>query len=304
MKSVILTGATGAVGMALIRELLANGIEVLVICNPGSSRNKKIPEHPLIRKIECSLAELRTLENSKKKEYDVFYHFAWAGTTGQARNDMYLQNSNVRYALDAVEVAKKFGCKLFVGAGSQAEYGRTEGILRSYTPVFPETGYGIGKLAAGQMTREYAHQLGLKHIWVRILSVYGVGDGNQSMVMSTIEKVRLGIVPQMTGCEQIWDYLNSKDAARAFFLLGANGSDGKTYVLGSGQGRPLKEYVEIIKSCVNSKSGVAYGAVPYSEKQVMHLVADPSDIKNDTGWKPIVSFREGILEILRKGELE
>lgn len=164
MKRAIVTGATGAIGTALVQDLISNGIEVLVFCREGSKRNTQIPEHELVTKKFCALSELANLQNDTGKDYDVFYHFAWCGTTGVARNDMYLQNENVRFALDAVSAAKRFGCHAFVGAGSQAEYGRVEGVLKPDTPVFPEMGYGIAKLCAGQMTREYAHQLGLKHI--------------------------------------------------------------------------------------------------------------------------------------------
>lgn len=300
MKRAIITGATGAVGTALIKELISHNIEVLVFCREGSKRNVQIPSHELVTIKYCALNELETVQNDTGKNYDVFYHFAWAGTTGAARNDMYLQNQNVRYALDAVAAAKRFGCQLFIGAGSQAEYGRVEGLLRPDTPTFPEMGYGIGKLCAGQMTREYAHQLGMEHIWVRILSVYGPNDGTQSMVMSTILKLKNGEVPEFTKGEQLWDYLYSGDAANAFRLLGEKGCDGKVYVLGSGKARPLAEYIKDIKNSVNAKAEIALGAIPYGEKQVMHLQADVTQLEQDTGWENITSFREGIRRIIEQ----
>lgn len=294
MKRAIITGATGAIGTALIRDLLSNGIEVLVFCREGSKRNVRIPEHELVTRKYCALNELANVQNDTGKSYDVFYHFAWEGTTGPARNDMYLQNQNVRYALDAVATAKRFGCHTFVGAGSQAEYGRVEGLLKSDTPTFPEIGYGIGKLCAGQMTREYAHQLGIKHVWTRILSVYGPNDGAQSMVMSTINKLRNGEVPEFTKGEQLWDYLYSGDAANAFRLLGEKGQDGKVYVLGSGHAEPLANYIKKIRDTVQPEADIALGAIPYSEKQVMHLEADILPLQKDLGWTPQMDFGEGI----------
>lgn len=294
MKRAIITGATGAIGTALIRDLLSNGIEVLVFCREGSKRNVRIPEHELVTRKYCALNELANVQNDTGKSYDVFYHFAWEGTTGPARNDMYLQNQNVRYALDAVATAKRFGCHTFVGAGSQAEYGRVEGLLKSDTPTFPEIGYGIGKLCAGQMTREYAHQLGIKHVWTRILSVYGPNDGAQSMVMSTINKLRNGEVPEFTKGEQLWDYLYSGDAANAFRLLGEKGQDGKVYVLGSGHAEPLANYIKKIRNTVQPEADIALGAIPYSEKQVMHLEADILPLQKDLGWTPQMDFGEGI----------
>ena len=297
MKRVIITGATGAIGTALIKQLIDNQIEVLVFCREGSARNNQIPEHPLVSKKYCSLSELANVQNDTGKTYDVFYHFAWDGTTGAARNDMYLQNQNVKYALDAVAVAKRFGCHTFIGAGSQAEYGRAEGVLKADTPVFPEMGYGYAKLCAGYMTRDYAHQLNMKHIWTRILSVYGPNDGAQSMVMSTIHKLKAGEVPQFTKGEQMWDYLFSEDAGNAFKLLGEKGLDGKTYIIGSGSVRPLYEYIYEIRDVIDPNAKLAIGEIPYSDKQVMYLCADITQLQNDTGWEAKTPFKDGIVKI-------
>lgn len=298
MKSAIITGATGAVGTALINELINNNTEVLVFCRENSKRNGRIPKHPLVSIKYCDLSQLAYAENDTGKQYDVFYHFAWQGTTGTDRNDMYMQNLNVKYALDAVGAAKRFGCKRFIGAGSQAEYGRTEGILKPDTPVFPETGYGMAKLCAGQMTREYSETLGIEHIWVRILSIYGQNDGEQSMVMSTVNRLKAGETAEFTKGEQMWDYLYSGDAAKAFRLLGDNGVSKKTYVLGSGKVRPLAGYIEDIRRTVNDKASIDLGAIPYAEKQVMYLCADISEIEKDIGWSPVTDFTDGIKRII------
>lgn len=298
MKRAIVTGATGAVGMALIKELITNNVEILVLCREGSVRNINIPVNPLVQTMYCDLTELSKIKNRTGKTYDVFYHFAWIGTTGAARNDMYLQNQNVRYALDAVGAAQRFGCHTFIGAGSQAEYGQAEGVLRPDTPTFPETGYGMAKLCAGQMTREYVHQLGMQHIWVRILSVYGPNDGAQSMVMSAINKLQKGEVPQFTKGEQMWDYLYSGDAGRGFRLIGEKGIDGRTYVLGSGKAQPLADYIKAIRDVVSPNGKIELGAIPYASKQVMYLQADISKLNKDTGFVPEMDFAMGIKKIL------
>lgn len=298
MKRAIITGATGAVGMALIQELISNNIEVLVFCRKGSKRNEQIPKNPLVTVRYCSLDQLVSVENDSNKKYDVFYHFAWEGTTGASRNDMYLQNRNVRYALDAVNAAHRFECHTFIGAGSQAEYGRVEGMLKPDTPAFPEMGYGMAKLCAGQMTRAAAHQLGMKHIWTRILSVYGPYDGEQSMVMSIINKLLNREVPKCTKGEQVWDYLYSGDAARAYYLLGEKGNDGKVYVLGSGQARPLREYICEIRDSINKDAQIDFGAIPYGEKQVMYLCADIKELSNDCEFMPNINFSLGIRKIV------
>ena len=118
------------------------------------------------------------------------------------------------------------------------------------------------------------------------------------MIMSTINKLKKGDVPQFTKGEQMWDYLYSGDSAKAFFLLGDKGVDGKTYVLGSGVAKPLADYIKVIRDVVAPNSELALGAIPYSPKQVMYLCADVSELEADTGWKPEIDFSEGIKRIL------
>lgn len=293
MKAVI-TGATGAVGMALIEELIRGEIPTTVLCRGDSARSSRIPDHPLIKKVNCSLAEMATFMPDGTETYDVFYHFAWEGTTGEARNDMPLQNRNVRYTLDAVALAKRFGCHTFIGAGSQAEYGRVEGKLTPATPAFPENGYGMAKLCASHMSRVACEQLEMRHVWARILSVYGPFDGGGSMVMSTVAKLSRGEKPAFTAGEQIWDYLYSGDAARAFVALAEKGRHGGVYCLGSGDPRPLKDYITAIRDAVDPTAPLGLGEVPYAPGQVMYLCADISSLCEDTGFVPEVTFEEGI----------
>ena len=141
IKRAVITGGTGAIGTALIEELIKNNIEVLVLCRKGSSRNQNIPEHSLVTKRFCDLDQLESFELGETKEYDAFFHLAWAGTFGESRNDMFLQNLNVKYSLHAVALAKKLGCKIFLGAGSQAEYGIVPGVVSEETPCNPVSAY-------------------------------------------------------------------------------------------------------------------------------------------------------------------
>ncbi len=296
MKRAIVTGATGAIGMALIECLEKQGVEVIAIVRPDSVRADRIKESEYVKKVSLGLNELKRLPELVSGKADVFYHLGWDGTTGEARNNVELQNRNVLYALNAVEVADKMGCGRFIGAGSQAEYGRYEGKLNHTVPANPETGYGMGKLCAGHMTRLLCRQKGICHIWTRILSVYGPYDADNTLVTSVIRKLLNGDIPACTKAEQMWDYLYSKDAAKALSLLGLNGKDGKTYCIGSGKAEPLKNYIEIIRQYIDAGLSVDYGAIAYSDNQVMYLCADIEELQKDTGFEPEYTFLQGIEE--------
>ena len=143
------------------------------------------------------------------------------------------------------------------------------------------------------------NHLDIKHIWVRILSVYGPYDSTKTMVMSTIIKLLKGEVPKFTKGEQMWDYLYNEDAANAMHLLGDKGCDGKVYCLGSGETRPLHEFIHEIRDLVNKNAEIELGVLPYNENQVMFLCSDISDLIRDTGFTPETTFARGIEKTIR-----
>ena len=299
MKKVIVTGPTGAIGVALIQELITNNVKVYAVCRKDSKRKRNIPSHPLVEIIDCDLDQLHHLHEQIPSPCDVFYHFGWAATIGSGRNDTSLQLHNIQYTLDAVDAAHALGCRRFIGAGSQAEYGRVEGKISASTPTFPENGYGIAKLCAGQMSRIRCEQLGMEHIWTRVLSIYGPCDGPNTMIRSTIHQLLARQKPALTAGLQEWDYLYAKDAGLAFYLLGKAGQAGKVYCIGSGRATELKNYINILRDAIDPSLPLGLGEIPYSPLQVMHLEADISDLQQDTGFIPRYSFEKGIQETIQ-----
>lgn len=296
MKKAIITGPTGAVGISLIHELISNGIAVTAVCRRNSKRLDSIPTDPLVEIVECNVDELMSLSEKLPHDFATFYHFAWDGTYGDTRQDMMRQAKNILYTLNAVHLAKNLGCEVFIGAGSQSEFGHVEGVLRPDMPCNPDNGYGIAKLDAGRMSRLECQKLGIRHEWCRILSLYGPYDGMHTMVMSGIDKMLRGERPQYTKGDQIWDYIYSKDAARAFRLVAQMGRDGAVYCLGTGKPRKLRDYILAIRDAVDPNLEIGLGELDYYPNQVMHLEADISDLTKDTGFVPRYSFEEGIRE--------
>ena len=299
MKKVIITGATGAIGRALIRICTEAGYEVLAIVHRSSGRADELGCRVLRLDLDEYEAALPEMDRQQigQDGYELFFHLAWMAPFGPERENLALQLDNVRASLDAVRLAKALGCHTFIGAGSQAEYGRVEGVLSEHTPTFPETGYGIAKLCAGQMTRLACEQLGLRHIWTRVLSVYGPCDREQTLISTAVDSMMRQEETAFTPCEQIWDYLYADDAARAILLAGERGQSGKIYVVGSGQAHPLRSYVETIARITGYKGEIGFGKRPYNDKQVMHLQADIGALQ-ELGFQPAVSFEQGIRETI------
>lgn len=292
----MVTGATSFIASGLLRELIMQGKKVYAVCRPNSKKKSRIPESDKIEIVECELGLLSELSNKINEKCDVFFHLGWDGTGD--KDNMYLQNLNVQYTLDAVSAARALRCDTFVGAGSQAEYGLANTKLEPDTPVFPITGYGMGKLCAGLMSRKACEQLKIKHVWARILSIYGPMDASSTLVMSMINKLLKGESPKLTNGEQIWDYLYIDDCAKALYLLSEYGQASQIYNVGSGEEVLLKKYAEEIQKIVNPDVPIEFGAIPYSENTPMFLSADITKLKKDTGFSPKTNFEEGINKVL------
>lgn len=294
MEHVMVTGSTGMVGATMIEQMLADGIRVTGIVRPASAKMKNLTPHQNLEIIECDIDNLLSLKETLSHDYDTFFHFAWNGTYGASREDIRLQTQNVVDTLDAIELAHAIGCKAFVGAGSQAEFGPVEGTISDAVPKNPVTGYGIAKLDACRMGKILCEQYGIRHSWGRIVSTYGPRDNAYTMVMSSIINMLDGKRMQFTKGEQTWDYLYGGDCSRAFYLIGKYGKHGKAYTIGSGQTRQLKDYITAIRDTVAPSLEIGLGEREYYPNQVMHLCADITELKEDTGFEPEVSFEEGI----------
>ena len=294
IRRAFVTGATSMVGSSVVRACLEEGMEVIAAVRPHSRRMGNLPDNEGVSQLECELSSLAQLDTSQIEPCDAFFHIAWAGSAGPVRDDAQLQTANIGYAVAAALLASRLGCRVFVGAGSQAECGRVDGDITVNMVGVPETGYGIAKQASCQMTRLVCERVGMDHVWSRILSVYGPGDAPHTMVMNVIRDALRGVDPPCTKGEQLWDYLYADDCGRALLAMAHRGRSGCVYPVGSGTCRPLADLIWRICDACATGAVPKLGAIPYYDKQVMHLRADIRSLTEDTGFIPTVSFDEGI----------
>ena len=80
--------------------------------------------------------------------------------------------------------------------------------------------------------------------------------------------------------------------------MAQKGKDGAIYTVGSGKARTMREYLTILCEKLGKLGEAEFGKVPYSEFQVMHLEADSTELRKDTGWEPKVGFEEGIERVI------
>ena len=301
MRKILMTGASGMIGKAIIRQSLKQDYEITCLVRkrePLLNFIQSLPQKNRVKIIDCPMKKYSSFKPVQK--YDVFIHLAWAldKKTISDRDNVDCQMDNVIYTLDAVRLAKRCSCSVFIGAGSQAEYGIKTEPLTCNMSVNPESGYGIAKYCAGKMAALLCGGVGMRFNWLRILSVYGSGDNENSLISYVIRELKAGKSPELTKCEQIWDYIHCDDVARAFLTVAENGVDGKYYPIGSGIARPLSDFVKDIQKIIAPDVPVLFGKKEYYPHQPMYLVADMEELKRDTGWRTKIDFSDAISKVL------
>lgn len=297
IMKVAVTGATSMIGVALIKECIQNNVEVLAFVRRGTSRMERLPVSPLLHFYYSDLEELQDVYVPEEESYDVFYHLAWGHTKKSERDDLCLQENNIRTVLDAVQLAKRLGCKKFIGAGSQAEYGPVDGVIDAETRPNPVSAYGIAKLSANMMSRRMCEQLDMKHIWGRIFSVYGTNDNTGTMLDYAIKQFMRGEKALFSAAGQMWNYLYEDDAGKWFYLLGEKEVEDGIYLIAHPESRVLRSYIEEMADVYGEKASCEFAALDAS-KPMPGLVADVDKTIKSVGYVPQVTFAEGIRNMI------
>lgn len=298
MKFVI-TGATSFIGVELTDYLLTNGHSVIAVCRPNSKGLISIPDG--VKIVASEMADYGNLHN-EIEQADVFINLAWGGTGHDGRNVVDVQKENIAYTTDAFYAADKMGCKLFLEAGSQAEYGSTTEYQSEDSPCNPFSEYGKAKLQVKEELFKLSDQMDMKYIHLRIFSMFGESDHPWTLVMSAIDKMLRNEKVDLSPCTQNWNFIYIKDAVRIITSLcekAIENSDFKheVYNIASEDTRVLKDFVERMKKLTNSTCELNFGAM--IPENLVSLQPDMNKTKKVAGTISKFTFDDVIKRIIK-----
>lgn len=292
MKKAIVTGANGFIGKTLVRALLANDYEVVAL---DIRFNEELESNPSVTCVNVLGKEIAALKESiPEAEYDCFFHLAWAGTSGPARADYEVQLNNVKLACDYIFLCKEVGCKRVVYASSINEM-ETYEYLQS-DDIQPAGGYiyGTGKMAAHLMGETVAYLNGVEFVPVIITNIYGVGEKSARMIYTSINKLVHKEHCSFTAGYQTYDFIYITDAINSIIAVAEKGKAFNRYYIGSGEPKPLREFLIEMKNIVDPEAEIGLGDIPFKGVDISYDQFDLKKVEKDTGYKNQISFAEGI----------
>lgn len=293
IRNVIVTGGTGFIGGWLIEYLLSQKVRV---CAVVRSKERLLPAffyNPDFTYIEKGIEELTPVD-FKETDYDCIYHLAWDGVSTENKNDYLLQLKNINVAMHIMDIAKSIGCRKLISAGTVAEYVFSGGVMDFSMKQTPNDFYGAAKVSTHYFLDVHSNRLDYPYIWAVLPSTFGERRADNNIITYTIRELLNKRIPQYGTLDQMWDFLYISDVVRALYLLGMFGKHNTTYGIGSGKFRTLLEYILTIRDIIDPSLPIDIGVKKYNTKQLMSSCVDINELVMDTGFKPEVSFEEGI----------
>lgn len=297
IEKVLVTGACGFVGSAVVRELIRTGRSVAIVLRASSDTRRLAGLMDRLTLVRADLADIGAIEPPLRDfAPQALLHLAWDGVKGADRNSP-IQAGNIATSVGLYQLAARLDCQFFLGLGSQAEYGPAAGKLDERAPTRPTTVYGAAKLATCLVLERMAAAEGRKFAWLRLFSSYGCDDDPSWLIPYMANALLRGERPSVTAAEQLWDYIHVDDAARAVVSVMDAGATG-VFNLGSGHAAPLRAVMETLRDLIDPALPIGFGEQPYRPDQVMHLEADIGALQARAGWQPRVSLEEGLRQIV------
>lgn len=292
MKNVIVTGANGFIGKTLVNALLEKGYRVVALdirFDDVLAQDERVTCVNVLNKAVSQLAS-----EIPANEYMCFFHLAWAGTSGPARADYEVQLNNVKLACDYIKLCSEIGCKRVVYASSINEM-ETYEYLQS-DDIEPSGGYiyGTGKLAAHLMGETVAKMNGIEFIPVIITNIYGVGEKSARMIYTSINKLVHKEHCSFTAGYQTYDFIYITDAINSIIAVAEKGKAFNRYYIGSGEPKPLREFLLEMRDIVDPEAEIGLGDIPFKGVDISYDQFDLKKVERDTGYQNAIPFAEGI----------
>lgn len=292
MRRVLLTGASGFIGIHCIRPLLDRGFEVHAVSRsprPAGDLGATWHAADLLRP-----GAARTLVEVVKPTH--LLHLAWYVVPGKLITSP--ENLDwVTVSLDLVRAFAESGGQRLVMCGSAYEYDWAYGYCtEGLTPCVPDTVYGACKHALHEVVRSYAATRQLSFAWPRVFFLYGPNEHPQRLVSSVVRALLKGEPAPCSHGRQIRDYMHVQDVAEGLVTV-ADSTHQDVVNVCSGQATTIREIVTTLGRLTGRPELVQLGAIAARANDVPLVVGANARVET-LGWRPRYGFEEGLQQTI------
>ena len=291
---ILLIGGNGFIGSHIVRKLLADGHEIVVLDKYPEKYFDPVPEVNFWRGSISDKALLTKALNN----VDLVFHLVSTTVPGTSNLDVETDvTDNLLSTLGLLEMMRKLDVpKLVFLSSGGAVYGNpaTNPVIEE-APLNPISSYGINKMAIEKYMELYQSLHGIQSVILRPSNPYGPGQstaGVQGVIGRFLYQALKKKPIEIWGDgEVVRDYIFIDDLVEICAALTSNFQPG-VYNVGSGVGTSINEIIPIIESATNQQLEVV--RKPGRPSDVKAIVLDCEKARQTFNWQANYSLLEGV----------
>jgi UDP-glucose 4-epimerase len=293
---IAVTGGAGFIGSHIVDAYINAGHDVVIIDDMSGGKLSNI--HPNATFVHMSITSPEIDAVFAREKFDVVnHHAAQVSVRISVEDPLFDADINVKGLLNILEASRRHGVKKIIFASSA---GTVYGEQR-YFPADEKHGknpvsqYGVTKLVGEKYLFCYQALYGIQYVVLRYTNVYGPRQnphGEAGVVAIFIEKMLKGEQPIINGDgTQTRDYIFVSDVVQANMIAIKEGVVG-TFNCATGAEYTVNTIFQLLQLKTRARLQKKYG--PAKEGEQKRSVASYEKIRHVLGWKPEVSFQEGL----------
>lgn len=292
MAQIIITGASGFIGLPTVKTLLNAGHKV-------SALSRKQPDitHDNFAWRETDLMDNQAVISSMQQDKaDVLMHLAWQGipdfSLDQCQHNLLMSQNVIEHAVETARV------KRVIVTGSCFEYNRQQGVCDEDQITEPRDHFTWSKLALLEWVKMFAQKNDVELGWMRVFYAYGLGQREQSLIPSLIASIKAGQTPDIRTPTARNDFVHVNDVATALnAAVTADAIDG-IYNIGTGQSVSIYDICCVVDHAITGTTETAEAVLNNATgSSDVDFWANASTIKTALNWTTTTSLNDGIGEM-------
>lgn len=293
----LVTGAAGFIGAALAKRLRHDGHRVVSIDNLSTGYRRNVPVGVEFYKADCQ--DARVYRMIPQERYDAIFH-----TAGQSSGEISFEDpvydlrANTESTLHLLRFALTNGCRRFIYASSMSVYGQQPDVpVKESAVTFPESFYGVGKLASEQYLRLY-EKYGMHSTSLRLFNVYGPGQNLENLRQGMVsiylaQMIQSGHIVIKGSRDRYRDFVYIDDVVNAFVAcLSRRQSWGRVLNIGTGKRTTVKGLLETLMEVYGRQVSLEF--IGGTEGDIGGMYADTRLMKKILGIRIQYSLRQGL----------
>lgn len=280
MYDVIVTGADGFIGRAVVRRFSEDGNEVFA----AGRRHGDIADPAFWRELPAARVMVHLAGRS-------FVPDSWTDKAG-------FMQANVIGTQNALDWCKRQGASMVFA--SAYLYGVPQKLpISEDDPVNPNNPYGLSKRLAEQVCEFAARHEGVSVTALRIFNVYGHRQRSEFLIPTLISQILTNTEVKVMDLEPRRDYIFIEDVVDAIVRATRTKAGYHCLNIGSGVSLTVGEIIEIMQRVCGTSLPVVSSCVT-RRNEIPDVRADITRAKAVLGWAPQWDFQAGIGAILKE----